>query len=155
MNSQIEIETLLEQETTSALALCDILKSERSALADNKLDSLEALSGQKQAQVEELEKLGRSRLAWLDSQGVSANEQDMKAFFAQSGNGLKQNWEKLMAQLEECQQLNRVNGSIVEQLQRNIKNALAILQGRPDDADVYGRSGKMVSDPAANILSRA
>jgi flagellar biosynthesis/type III secretory pathway chaperone len=155
MKLSSEFRNFLAQETSGAERLCDILKSEREALANNELDSLHDLSEKKQAQAEALRQLDMQRNAWLVSQGFSADVSGIKHFLAETDDETKLAWEGLKTQLSTCQQQNRMNGNIVDKLQRKIRTTLAILQGKPDDTDTYGKSGKTVSDSATNILTRA
>lgn len=155
MKPSSEFRNFLTQEISSAETLCDILKSEREALANNQLDTLNDLSAKKQGLAESLRELDLQRKTWLVSQGFSADLRGINNFLSKTDHETKQAWERLTAQLNKCQQQNRVNGNIVEKLQRKIRATLAILQGKPDDTDIYGRSGKTISDSAANILTRA
>ena len=150
-----DINTLLAQECNCARTLCDILIAERDALANNELDQLHDLSARKQEQVVELEQLSQQRTEWLHSQGVADDAAEIEKFFTAASEQTKLGWEKLLTQLEECQQLNRVNGSIVEQLQRKIRNALSILQGQPGETDLYDQRGKTSTGSANSILTRA
>jgi flagellar biosynthesis/type III secretory pathway chaperone len=145
----------MAQECASAKHLCDILDSERTALAGNKLELLDELATKKQTQIEQLEALGKKRIDWLSSRSIDTDSAKLSEYFTNAGNEQARAWQNLLTQLEECQQLNRVNGSIVKQLQKKIRNALSILQGQADSTDLYDQRGKNTSNSTTSILTRA
>lgn len=152
---ETDITQLMAQECASAKLLCDILASERNALAANKLELLDELATKKQTQIEKLEALGKIRIDWLSCRGIDTDSTKLNEYFTHAGNEQARAWQTLLKQLEECQQLNRVNGSIVKQLQKKITNALSILQGQADSTDLYDQSGKSTTNSNTSILTRA
>ncbi len=152
---QSDITQLMAQECASAKSLCDILESERNALATNQLELLDELATKKQTQIEQLEALGKKRMDWLSSRGIDTDSAKLGEYFSNAGNEQLRGWQALLSQLEECQHLNRINGSIVKQLQQKVRNALSILHGQPDSTDLYDQRGKSTANSTTSILTRA
>lgn len=87
-----ELKDLLAQEISSAQILCDILKAEREALAENKLDALNDMSDQKQIQAETLAQLAHKRNDWLAAQGFSAGTTGLNEFISRFGSEVDSTW---------------------------------------------------------------
>lgn len=142
---------ILADELATARLLLDSLHAERDALAANRVEQLETLAEQKQGLAERLESLARRRRSALLESGVG----DSFDAWVKAQHALQRNWSAIIDILENCQQLNRTNGRVVDQLQRRTRNTLALLQGQSGIQELYGPGGKTESSSGSQILSRA
>ncbi len=109
------------------------LETEAEALGTHEPEKLELASKAKQETMLRLEAAGKQREHLI--QAFAVMQEGKPAFYASDADNndpakpLNILWNKLITLAEKCQQLNRVNGSVIERGYQNSRHALDILQG--------------------------
>ncbi|MGB5517164.1 MAG: flagellar protein FlgN, partial [Gammaproteobacteria bacterium] len=121
---------LLQREINHLQNLMHSLEEEYAALAEQHTATLEEVVRKKQATIRELEHIGQERETLLLSMNTTTEEQINSAAHASSADSqLSVLWNELVLLAEKCQEMNRINGSIVELVSRQSRHALEILHG--------------------------
>jgi len=149
----------LEEATGQARQLIQLLDDERKVIAANDGQALEGITASKEKLAQAMQASTQVCSQRLQQAGFSANNSGLLDYF-QSCNEvhatqLTQTWENLQSLLKECKDENRINGKLLGGSQRRIKQALAILQGKPVDEELYGRGGESVNHSTGNSLTHA
>lgn len=120
---------LLLLQVTNVERLLQLLQSEKSALEMRDMDSLETISYDKQVLVTSISELD-----------VQINQHENAALINSEFITEK---EKITTQLAECQELNEVNGKIIELNLRNSKRLTdTIIRSRSQNNVTYDRLGR-------------
>ncbi len=157
---QQQLVSILQLELDHVKRLMLSLEAEYTALAEPHSTTLEEIVHSKQETIHELEQIGQQREALLGSINASAIEDSSNI-----GNPFMANrqlsilWQELVSLAEQCQQKNRINGSIVELASRQSRHALDILHGispklssRPE---LYDQSGNKTQSAITHSLTKA
>ncbi|MCK4950792.1 MAG: flagellar protein FlgN [Gammaproteobacteria bacterium] len=157
-NTYVQLEKLISQELECAEMLLDILSDERTSLADNP-EELIKLASIKQDKIGQLEQINEQRnsalkqvdfdtrqvkecIQWCSSDTVSAAK-------------LTDKWESLLTSIDKCRQYNQTNGTIIDNSQRKIRQALAILHGQNPENIAYSATGKAIDSGAHRTIAKA
>lgn len=157
---QQELVLLLQREVNYVQNLMHSLEQEYAALAEQHTTTLEEVVGKKQETIRELEHIGKQREALLAAMNTSTEEQlNNAANTSTSSKQLSALWNELVLLAEKCQEMNRINGSIVELVSRQSRHAIDILHGispnistRPE---LYDQSGYKTISAETHSLTKA
>ncbi len=159
-DKQQELVSLLQREVNQVQNLMHSLEQEYAALAERRADNLEDVVRRKQEAIAELESIGKQRENLLAAMNTTADEQIRYAVSRPAANEpLSSLWNELVLLAAKCQEMNRINGSIVELASRQSRHALDILQGiSPNTAsspELYDRSGYKTVSAKSHTLTKA
>ena len=159
-DKQQELVMLLQREVNQVQNLMHSLEQEYAALAEQHTDNLEEVVTRKHETIRELEIIGQQRENLLAAMGSTTTEQLKLAAVRPAANRqLSQLWNDLVLLAEKCQEMNRINGSIVELVSRQSRHALEILHGISPDAaskpELYDRSGYKTIPAKSHSLTKA
>jgi len=157
---QQELVLLLQREVNYVQNLMHSLEQEYAALAEQHTTTLEEVVRKKQETIRELEHIGKQREALLAAMNTSTEEQlNNAANTSTSSKQLSALWNELVLLAEKCQEMNRINGSIVELVSRQSRHAIDILHGispnlssRPE---LYDQSGYKTISAETHSLTKA
>ena len=157
---QQELLTLLQREVNQVRNLMHLLEQEYDALADQRTENLEDVVRRKQDAIAELEGIGKQREHLLVAMNTTTDEQLKLAASKPAANRpLSELWNELVLLAEKCQEMNRINGSIVDLVSRQSRHALDILQGiSPNTSstpELYDRSGYKTVSAKSHSLTKA
>ena len=154
-----ELVSLLQRELNQVQNLMHSLEQEYAALAEQHTTTLEEVVRRKQATVADLEQLGVQREALLASMNSSTEDQLSLAASNSSDKQLSALWSELMLLAEKCQEMNRINGSIVELVSRQSRHALDILHGISPNVssrpELYDQSGYKTISAETHSITKA
>lgn len=122
--------SVLGEMQQTADQLLAVLEAERAALDTASSEALDQAGTRKQALMQQLEQLDAERQ-------LLCREQPARQA------ALESEWARVVQSLRHCHSLNRRNGSTVSQRLTQVRQALAILTGRPGEGELYGRSGEL------------
>lgn len=120
-NSNQALNQALQLEISCAEQMLTVLNDESEALGTHEPEKLEAATQIKHQKMQLLEQAGKERdkmLTSTNSQPPFTDEPPLNSL-----------WIRLMKLAEQCQQLNRVNGCIIERGYQQSRHALDILHG--------------------------
>jgi len=157
---QNELILLLKHEVSQVQNLMHSLEEEYAALAEQHTSTLEEVVRRKQDTIRELEQIGLQRETLLASMNSSTEEQlGLASRASDSSNQLSVLWNELVSLAEKCQEMNRVNGSIVELVSRQSRQALDILHGISPNVvsrpELYDQSGYKTVSAETHSLTKA
>lgn len=155
-----ELIVLLQREVNHVQNLMHSLEEEYAALAEQHTATLEEVVRKKQVTIRELEHIGQQRESMLADMNTSIEELLSNTISTSTGNKqLAGLWNELVLLAEKCQEMNRINGSIVELVSRQSRHALDILHGispslssRPE---LYDQSGYKTISAETHSLTKA
>lgn len=124
-----------------------VLQTEQEALVQGDIDSLIELARLKSEKVVLLSLLAEKRNRFLAAQGIDLERGGMGKWLLQHHTGqtaqLSETWKQLLSQAETAQQLNQVNGAMIETRLRHNQQALAVLQAAANQSvSLYGPDGQ-------------
>lgn len=145
-NQETQLMTLLQTEIGRTRDLFDSLELESEALVARDTAALEKVTENKLAQVRQLESLGQQRetlLTTIEGDPLYQHSQ------------LSSVWQELLSLAKQCQQKNRINGSIIEVGFRQSQQALDILQGTSSKPELYNNAGQTTRSAKTGTLAQA
>lgn len=151
-----ELKKVLEIELKHTESLLEILVQEKSVLVSDP-EALTVLANKKQLQIAELEKIQNHANAFLQDCGFSPDRQGMESCISWCDTDRKiiDIWNQLTEQIKECRKQNNLNGSVMENGMRSIKQALAILHGKELQQDTYNAKGTENSQSLGKTIAKA
>jgi len=160
---QQELVLLLQREINQVRQLMHELEEEYAALAEQHTATLEDIVRKKQQTIRDLERIGQQRENLLASMNTTTDEQLKRAMHARGNTSASDQtavlWNELVLLAEKCQEMNRINGSIVELVSRQSRHALEILHGisplqsaRPE---LYDQTGYKTISAETHSLTKA
>ncbi|MDX1334947.1 MAG: flagellar protein FlgN [Gammaproteobacteria bacterium] len=152
-----ELHTLLQQQVDSARELTSLLEREREALEGKDPEQITEVVTEKQALLSQLSQIEMNRERLLHSLGIDNTPEALDLFIQENDENAKLATvrDELRSVLDNCFQLNRVNGGIAELSYHYLAHSLAILRGgEGENETTYGPQGKTKA-PADNQRSLA
>jgi len=122
-----------------------VLQTEQDALVQGNVDPLLELARIKSEKVVLLSQLAESRTRFLSALGYLQEQGGMTKWLQQRDGGnpqIAELWQQLLVLAENAQQLNQINGSMIDTRLRNNQQALAILQVAAKQSTLYGPDGQ-------------
>jgi flagella synthesis protein FlgN len=136
----------LEAESRAYQDFIQVLQTEQDALVQGNVDPLLELARIKSEKVVLLSQLAESRARFLSAQGCSQEHGGMTKWLHQQRDEktpqIAELWQQLLTLAENAQQLNQINGSMIDTRLRNNQQALAILQVAAKQSALYGPDGQ-------------
>lgn len=158
MNKNLDPQTIaeyLKEASNQAQLLMTLLRDERQCISSNDASALEEIASSKATLAQTIQVSTKIFSEHLQQAGFSADDRGLADYFESHNEANKTTWQDLQSLLKECQDENRINGKLLGNSQRRIKQALSILQGKPADEDLYNRGGESVNQSNGNSLTRA
>lgn len=133
--------SLLKNIQQHSQQLVNCLKQEKLALNKNQLEKLNEISSEKQVLLDQLNQLDKQRAA-------NSTNENFNDFIANSNNQpLIEQWDLTRQSITECQQLNEINGRLINKRSQINQDILSILSGRNEQADeTYNSKGSQSSN---------
>lgn len=146
MSGQQDLSAILHSEIDCSNVLMQFLTQEATALAEHNVAALQLVIQDKQNIILQLERLGQQREAIL-----AASDADLLGESPELSNL----WQKLLTVAGQCQQKNRINGSVIELGYRQSKQALDILKGGATQSELYNNSGQTTQSSRTSTIAKA
>lgn len=122
--------------------LLDTLQAEQQAMGSNKADALERIVAQKAELLAELEHSIKARNQLQRLRGLERGLEAGDALIDHPAAPAKLpgKWQTLKSLSEKVMELNRQNGQLAMLGERNVRNAISLLTGRPQEVETYSRN---------------
>jgi len=131
------------QNELSALSrFIEVLQQEQSALTKADLNQLITVSQEKNKLAEQLNQLGRDRIATLASLGVGGDTASVENWLKTQPADVKTAWITLLESAKAAQHLNQINGKLIETQLQHTQQALNALSSAANQSAVYGADGQ-------------
>ena len=136
----------LEAELHAFQGFIQILQTEQDSLVEANVDPLLELARLKSEKVLLLSQLADLRTRFISAQGFPPKQGSMDAWLKQQqrnpeSSRIAELWVQLLTLAESAQQLNNINGSMIDARLRNNQQALSILQSAAKQSALYGADG--------------
>jgi len=156
-NCSDTLRELISAELHHTEALMQILKDEKDTLPSES-EQLLAISKNKQRELEALEKYSLKRIALIQSLGYAPSHDGMEFCinWCDPHKKLLNLWHQFIGKVSECRLLNQVNGGILDNNLRMIKQALSILHGQqPGSTNTYDAKGQEQQASMGHSIAKA
>jgi flagellar biosynthesis/type III secretory pathway chaperone len=140
---------LVEQESSTASALLECLRAEKTALQSNSAEQLETVVMRKIELVKTMTQHAIDRTELLRQAGFSIQADDIQAFMRQYAAQTPPLWQALLDTAAALEQQNRINGSMINLSQQRNQMALDLLTGNDAKSKTYGKQGYAENDPTS------
>lgn len=120
----------------------DLLQREQSALVNADVNQLISLSSEKGEQADQLAKLSLQRVNMLRNLGVATEKLQIEQWLRTQPREVAEAWKTLVDAAKVAQELNQVNGKLIETRMQNNQQALNVLMGAANKSSVYGADGQ-------------
>lgn len=150
---------LLHEISSYLNQLLNALISEREALSENNIQSIESIAKEKIILMQQLEDLDKERRNLLEQAGIDLSANSIKDIFNNNSSPraplIRNIWEQISKLTRDCEQQNNINGIIIEKNKQHTENALSILQGKQQGTELYSNKGTSIKMPKNQTLIRA
>jgi flagellar biosynthesis/type III secretory pathway chaperone len=155
-NCQNSLKQIMQQETGHTEKLLTLLDQERSLVSGNP-EELMRVSEEKLKLIEQLELLNQKRNSIVQECGYAPDKQGMEACISwcSPDKSLHAVWQQLSQNVIECRSQNQLNGSVMDNSMRAIRQALSILYGQTSQESGYNASGSEVNDKLSRSIAKA
>ena len=138
----------LQQEQQAARLLIDVLNQEQALLIAADIDSLAMVTERKVPLVAQMSELATRRHRALGGKGLPASEAGMQAWIDRKTDGKPADpaaaaaWTALLAMARQAQEINRINGLLINTHMARNQNALNVLRVQGNSGNFYGPDGQ-------------
>jgi len=151
-----ELQALLRREVECASQLVDILRCEFETLKRGNGQSLQQIVAQKSQGINALAHLSSQRQQWLTAAGYPKTDSAIDEYIQHADAARRMPIAELRRSLralaEEAKRLNEINGGVIETSRRYLEHALAILQNRGAEVELYSPTAKTSYGPRSHSL---
>lgn len=145
--------TRLNAERDGLKSLVTLLETEQKVLIDGNTEQLLSLSDSKTRTVHELSKLANARTNILSTHDAEIKARGIVTWLQTYAPSSLPVWQDIQKLVEQMQNLNRTNGSLIQTKLRNNQQALAVLLNVTHSAQgLYGADGQTHIASSRRIL---
>jgi len=144
MTNLIRLENILNEEAARLRDFLIVLQHEQEALLSGSVDRLLSLAEEKNTIFTRLAEFGEARNQILKANALSADRTGVETWLAQYDPQATahETWKTLLSMTVEAQELNRVNGTLINTRLANNQQALSTLLAAANQAALYGPDGQ-------------
>jgi len=150
-------QTMLERDQQAAQALLLLLQQEGQLLQARDHQELTDLIDEKSKHIHVLNGHADERLAVLESLGMAPTHVEWENLLA-SDPALAPClplWQEIKTILQQCQQLNDINGKLINRSQQTLVRLLDLVRGKTASPQLYNAAGASSHTPSSQTLTRA
>lgn len=134
--------SVFQHELSALSRFIEVLQQEQSALTKADLNQLITASQEKNKLAEQLNQLGRDRIAALAKLGVNGDTASVENWLKNQPADVRSAWNALLESAKAAQHLNQVNGKLIETQLQHTQQALNALSSAANQSAVYGADGQ-------------
>lgn len=153
---QHALQQVLTGEVACTQQLLACLDTERTALAQRDMDTVQQTTAEKLQLSQQLEALEQRRARVIAELGFGADAASLGKCFNSLPQAavLKRLWRQILANLEGCRNGNLTNGGILEASRQHVEQALCILRGQSGTTTLYSQAGGAATDLGRRELGK-
>ncbi len=152
----IQIKNLVQEDLASSAKLIVLLGNERDTLIKRKTTELNDIVEAKNNLLDAIEDNCQHRFSLLTLLKLAPNEDNWQQLIQQiNDDELNKSAELLIANLQQCQHLNNVNGKMVARGKQTLGRLLNTLRGQMDPPSLYNNAGSTDSQNASHTVVKA
>ncbi len=137
-----QLTTALSDELGAVRVFVELLQQEQNLLTENLTDQLLILAEQKAAQAVRLNQLAEARRGLLKQYIPELTIDAIQTWLATHSTQGLAHWQEIRVLAEQAQQLNHINGELIQMKLRHNQQTLATLSQAVRKADLYGPDGQ-------------
>lgn len=141
-SSASQLLAAFKAEHAALLNFVALLEREQAILVENSTDQLIELSEKKTTDAIHLSELAQSRRAILQGNIPQLNVDSIHAWLKAHSPECLVIWQALLDLAKKSQQLNRVNGELIQMKLRHNQQSLTVLSNAVNKATLYGPDGQ-------------
>jgi len=151
-----QITNFVQEDLASSATLIGFMEKEREALIKRNTTELSDIVENKNDLLDAIENNSQRRHTLLSSLNIEANESNWQELIAHINNEeLNKSTELLIANLQQCQHLNNVNGKMVARGKQTLNRLQNILRGQIELPNLYTNSGATDSQNTSHAVVKA
>jgi flagella synthesis protein FlgN len=151
-----QLKLLLEKDLTDISNLRATLKEEATALKERHTDHINHLAKNKGTLVKQIEDRARAKVKLITASGAKIEAGKVKIGIDALGDpDLSRLWNDSLIQLDECKQLNQVNGLVIERSRARNQKIMDIVRGQHSKPKLYGNTGTEQAYSSATSIAKA
>ena len=151
-----DLEHLLAQDIRQLFAMADLLHNEKELLSTSDMTQLQALTNEKNTQLEQIRERAKLKIHALVAMGFRPESGCPSRFFAAAGlTELHQLWQQADQALTRCLQLNQNNGRVMAHMQTRLARLSDIMRGASNRQKLYGAGGQRTTVSSSTVLASA
>lgn len=156
MKAVDELKQYLSEDLRQLESLAELLRREKELLRQSDVRSLQAVTGEKNALLDDFRKRARLKIQALVAMGYRPDLGEPSRFIRTTGlTEVYQLWQQADERLRECRQSNQENGRILSHLQKRLGRLTDIFRGSASQPKLYGARGEQTSVTQRSILASA
>ncbi|MBX2859448.1 MAG: flagellar protein FlgN [Cellvibrionaceae bacterium] len=150
------IEQQINEDIKACQALLKLLDQEQQALKTRDADVLDTIIKDKAIHLSQLEQSAATRQHWSQTQGVAPNAEAWTHMLnQQQGSKLAEKWQQLKQLLQNCREINEINGKLLTRSEEIFTRVSGILRGQNQRVSLYGSSGRTTSGSNSQKMGEA
>jgi len=151
-----ELKELLKQDIIDLGSLKSLLEQEKITLTTRNTQKISLLAEHKSKTVAQLETRAKLKAKLMSSSGLGIRPGQVEEKLSTlNDQELMSLWQTSRDQLNECQQKNAVNGSIISQSRLRVTKLMTIIRGQNKAPNLYGQQGKTQSFNSSHRIGKA
>tara|TARA_R110001592_G_scaffold60539_1_gene184147 strand:+ start:3211 stop:3684 length:474 start_codon:yes stop_codon:yes gene_type:complete len=151
-----ELKDLLKQDIIDLSALKSLLEQEKITLTTRNTQKINQLAEHKSQTVAQLESRAKLKAKLMSNSGLGIRPGQVEEKLSSlNDQELMSLWQISRDQLNECQQQNAVNGSIISQSRQRVTKLMTIIRGQNKTPNLYGQQGKSQSFNSSHRIGKA
>lgn len=152
----VQLKLLLEKDISDLDNLVAVLGEESTALKGRDSDKISHFSKAKSALVKQIEDRARAKVKLITASGAKIEAGKVKSGIEALGDAELTNlWNESLLKLEECKQLNQVNGLVIERSRTRNQKLMDLVRGQHGKPKLYGNKGAEQAYSSANSIAKA
>jgi len=151
------LRNMIAQDTAAVTQLKSLLVREREQLEQRKQDELPSIIEQKAILIDQLNASAKQRQQVLQALGLPSNAQGWDLFLQRNTATLvlRDDWQHLVNEFDECQQMNEVNGKMVARSRQTLNHLLNLLRGQVAAPSLYTANGSKSQQHSSYTVAKA
>ncbi|MDO8349530.1 MAG: flagellar protein FlgN [Gallionella sp.] len=144
-----ELLTALTEELRVVRSFADLLRQEQRLLTENGIDQLPALAEQKSTYALQLNEISEGRRRLLQKSLPVLENAAIQAWLTKNCAPGLALWQEIRVMAEQAQQLNHINGELIQMKLRHNQQTLTVLSNAVNKAHLYGPDGQTSFTPGS------
>lgn len=151
------LRNMIAQDSAALAQLKQLLAQEREQLEQRKQDLLPQIIEQKAALLELLGNSAKQRQQILTALNLPANAQGWDIFLQRNTATLplRDDWKLLVAEFEDCQKMNDINGKMIARSQQTLSQLINLLRGKVAAPSLYTAQGTKTQHTSSYTVAKA
>ena len=151
-----ELKKLIKQDIVDLTALNSILEQEKVTLTTSNTQKISKLAEHKSQTVAQLESRAKAKAKLMSNSGMGIRPGQVEEKLSElKDDVLMSLWQESRNKLNDCQQQNVVNGSIISQSRQRVTKLMSIIRGQHKAPNLYGQQGKSQSFNSSHRIGKA